>query len=240
MLTSRGIWRWSFEAERQKELEVTVGRNQGRNREVFNTKGHHETIVPWWKEAALNTNTTVYRQTCRKGLERKKKRETGARGGWGVGGGVQEGWEDTERLCQSGPHDKQRHLVKPNRRSHRQMLCFFYDNDRPAKRHSGVTLLWTTIELEAITWLPASTGSNSPHRQRACCAISFNAGRDVFVLLLINHFRKCLPADMVFSVRLVHWAALHVGIRWSSYRVMITNYVLRPLKTCSPASANWH
>lgn len=165
-----------------------MGRNQGRNREVFNTKAHHETIVPWWKEAALNTKTTVW-QTCRKGLEKKKGE---------MGRGEQEGW-DTERLCQSGPHDKQRHLVKPNHGSHRQMLCFSYDNDRPAKRHSTVTLLWTTIELKAAAWLPASTGSNSPHRQRACCAVSFNADIDVFALLLINHFRECLPADMVFS-----------------------------------------
>lgn len=45
----------------------------------------------------------------------------------------QEGWE-TDRPCQGGPHDEQRHLVKPVRRSHRQMLCFFYDNDRRAKQ----------------------------------------------------------------------------------------------------------
>lgn len=202
------IWRCNLEAKRQKEFEVTVGRNQGRNREVFDTKAHHETIVPWWKEAALNINTTVW-QTCRKGLEEKKKKGKQEQGG---SRGGQEGW-DTERLCQSGPYDKQRHLVKPDRRSHRQMLCFFYDNDRPAKRHSGVTLLWTTIELKALTWLHASTGSDSPHWQRACCAISFNAGIDVFVLLLIileNVFQLIWSS---VRIRLVHWAALHVGIR---------------------------
>lgn len=39
----------------------------------------------------------------------------------------------TDGPCQSAPRDEQHHLVKPVPTSHRQMLCFCYDNGRPAK-----------------------------------------------------------------------------------------------------------
>lgn len=49
------------------------------------------------------------------------------------------------------PSDGQRNLVKSVRRSHRQMLCFSYYNDRPAKRlappRSSEQLLTSKLSL---------------------------------------------------------------------------------------------
>lgn len=53
-----------------------MGRTKGGKTEALITKARHETIVPRWKEAAVNTNTPVW-QSRRKGLEKKRGRQEG-------------------------------------------------------------------------------------------------------------------------------------------------------------------
>lgn len=49
-----------------------MGGNKGEKIKVFVTKAHHETIAPWWKEAAVDMNTPLW-LTCRKGLEKREQ-----------------------------------------------------------------------------------------------------------------------------------------------------------------------
>lgn len=142
------------------------------------------------------------------------------------------GKREKDRPCQISPRDKQHHLVKPVPGSHRQMLCFFYDNGRPAKQlaasRSFEQLLTSKLSL---AFTPTLVPARHARSGRGLVASSFNAGVDVLIRLVI----KCLNVLNVFvsplRVRASHGASL---------KFLVTNYVFRPFKTRSPAGASWH
>ncbi|TNN88404.1 hypothetical protein EYF80_001186 [Liparis tanakae] len=110
------------------------------------------------------------KRSCLANLEGNGETE-GDRGG----SETQQEGRETNRTCQSGPHDERRHLVKPVRGSHRQMLCFFYDNGRAAKK------LAASRSFEQLLTLKLSLGSTPElvpprHTHKGLVAPSFNAG----------------------------------------------------------------
>jgi len=156
-------------------------------------------MVPWWKEAA-----PVWQN-----LEGNGETE-GDRGG----SETQQEGRETNRTCQSGPHDERRHLVKPVHGSHRQMLCFFYDNGRAAKKLAASRSFEQRLTLKlSLGFTPELVPPR--HTHKGLVAPSFNAG----CMSNARHkmlCKRCLSGDLLFislCLRLLLSAALHVGIR---------------------------
>lgn len=85
-----------------------------------------ETVAPWWKKPAVNTNTPAWQELMRRlPIEGGRWRPRCRRGSRA---------EPRLDWVQAAAPTSRHRLVKPSGRSHRQMLLFFHDNDCPAKR----------------------------------------------------------------------------------------------------------
>lgn len=98
-------------------------------------------------------------------------------------------------LAGAAPTTSSHHLVKPDCRSHRQMLLFIHDNDRPAKQ------LAASRSFEQLLTSKPSLGSTpAPVLIRRaqnvlCCAVMRLLQR---VDISCYHLGKCLSANVFF------------------------------------------